>query len=165
MRISDSAYMSVEAMARLAAQHTDNPCSAKGLAEWINCPVSYTEALLAQLCKAGLVVSPLGRGGGYALARPAHRITVADVFEAVGAIDAPPDVANRPLDADTFKHVDTRELQGADLLWEALKSCVLSFLNGVSLADLAPATASPVSDRAGFGDPFHAGTMNATLRH
>ena len=58
MRISDSAYMSVEAMARLAAQHTDKPCSAKGLAEWINRPVSYTEALLAQLCKAGLVVSP-----------------------------------------------------------------------------------------------------------
>lgn len=36
MQISSSVYMSVETMARLAAQNANKPCSTKGLAEWIN---------------------------------------------------------------------------------------------------------------------------------
>lgn len=143
MRISSSAYMGVETLVRLAAQSADQPCSTKGLAEWINRSVSYTETLMAQLRKAGLVVSRQGPGGGYILARPADRITVAEVFEAV---DAPSDFATRPLNADTLEDGDIRDLHGTDLLWEALKSYVLLFLSGVSLADLAPETANLVGD-------------------
>ena len=143
MRISSSAYMGVETLVRLAAQSADQPCSTKGLAEWINQSVSYTETLMAQLRKAGLVVSRQGPGGGYILARPADRITVAEVFEAV---DAPSDFATRPLNADTLEDGDIRDLHGTDLLWEALKSYVLLFLSDVSLADLAPETANLVGD-------------------
>ena len=71
------------------------------------------------------------------------RITVAEVFEAV---DAPSDFATRPLNADTLEDGDIRDLHGTDLLWEALKSYVLLFLSGVSLADLAPETANLVGD-------------------
>lgn len=51
---------------------------------------------MARLRNAGLVVSRHGPGGGYILARPTHRITVAEVFQ---AFDDPSDFANRPLNA------------------------------------------------------------------
>ncbi|NIA72101.1 Rrf2 family transcriptional regulator [Pelagibius litoralis] len=157
MQISSSAYMGVETLVRLAVQNADKPCSTKGLAEWINRSVSYTEALMAQLRSAGLVVSRHGPGGGYMLAKPAQRITVAEVFQAV---DAPSNFASRPLNADTLEAADIHDLHGTDLLWEALKSAVLSFLNDVSLADLTPESPELISvggnDRA---------DMRSTARH
>ena len=162
MQISSSAYMGVETLVRLAVQSADKPCSTRGLAEWINRSVSYTETLMAQLRKAGLVVSQQGPGGGYVLARPADRITVAEIFEAV---DAPSDFASRPLNADSPEHEDIHDLHGTDLLWVALKSYVLLFLNGVSLADLAPETANPVGDGTNDNDPVCHVDMDSTVQH
>ena len=152
MRISSSAYMGVETLVRLTVQSADKPCSTRGLAEWINRSVSYTETLMAQLRKAGLVVSRQGPGGGYVLARPADRITVAEVFEAV---DAPSGFANRLLNADTLEKEDIDDLHGTNLLWGALKSYVLLFLKGVSLADLAPEAANLVGADTSDNDRVH----------
>ena len=143
MQISSSAYLSVETLVRLAVQSEDKPCSTRGLAEWINQSVSYTETLMAQLGEAGLVTLRTGPGGGYVLARPADRISVAEIFEAV---DAPSDFPNRPLSADTLEDEDIRDLHGTELLWEGLKSYILLFLNGVSLSDLAPQADDPVGE-------------------
>ncbi len=162
MRISSGAYMGVETLVRLAVQNADKPCSTKGLAEWINRSVSYTETLMAQLQRAGLVVSGQGPGGGYVLARPADRITVAEVFEAV---DAPSDFASRPPNADTLEDEDIHDLHGTDLLWEALSSYVLLFLDGVSLADLVPDTANLVGDNANDNDLVYPVHMGSTLHH
>ena len=46
-------------------------------------PRKFLEAILLSLKHAGLCVSARGREGGYALARPAEEITVADVLRAV----------------------------------------------------------------------------------
>ena len=162
MQISSSAYMGVETLVRLAVQSGDKPCSTKGLAEWINRSVSYTESLMARLRKAGLVVSRQGPGGGYVLARPADRITVAEVFEAV---DAPSDFARRPLHVDRLEGEEIHDLHGTDLLWEALKSYVLLFLNGVSLADLAPEAADLVGDSTDDSDPVYPVDVESALRH
>ncbi|WP_119168180.1 RrF2 family transcriptional regulator [Algihabitans albus] len=134
MQISGSAYMSVETLVRLAAQGADKPCTTQGLAESINRSVSYTESLMARLRGAGLVVSRHGRGGGYVLAKPAQRITVAEIFRAV---DEPTNFASRPATARGLAAARIPDLQAADHPWEALKSRVLSFLNDISLADLA----------------------------
>ena len=162
MQISSSAYMGVETLVRLALQNADKPCSTKGLAEWINWSVSYTETLMAQLRSAGLVVSRHGPGGGYALARPAHRITVAEVFQAV---DAPSDFANRPLNAETLETADIHDLHGTDLLWEALKSYVLLFLSGVSLADLAPEASELIGDDSDDDAEIYPFDMQSTAHH
>lgn len=143
MQISDSAYMGVETLVRLAVQGADKPSTTQGLAEWMNRSVSYTKTLMAQLRNAGLVVYRHGPGGGHILARPAHQIAIAEVFLAVGAQS---DLANRPLNADMFEASDIHNLQGTDLLWESLKSYVLLFLMGVSLADIAPEATEMISD-------------------
>jgi Rrf2 family protein len=45
--------------------------------------LSYLEQLFVKLRRAGLVESARGRTGGYRLARPADRITVAEIMRAV----------------------------------------------------------------------------------
>ncbi len=153
MQISPSAYMGVETLVRLASQNADKPCTTRGLAEWINRSVSYTEGLMARLRDAGLVVARHGPGGGYLLARPADRITVAEILQAV---DAPASPSERPLNATTLEAVEIHNLHGTDFLWAALKSNVLLFLNRVSLAELAPETAALVNDRQPDGAPSSA---------
>ena len=161
MQISPSAYMGVEALVRLAAQDAGRPCTTRGLAEWINRSVSYTEGLMARLRDAGLVVARRGPGGGYLLARPADRITVAEILRAV---EMPGQPSDRPSNAPTPGAVEIRNRHGTDVLWAALGSAVLLFLNRVSLADLAPETAALANDSGHDGTP-RAGPVQNTPRH
>ncbi len=71
MQISNSAYMGVEVLVRLAAYETDRPCTAQALAEWTNRSMSSTETLMSRLRAAGLVRATRGPGGGYHLNKPA----------------------------------------------------------------------------------------------
>ncbi|WP_421708599.1 RrF2 family transcriptional regulator [Algihabitans sp.] len=157
MQISNSAYTGVETLVRLAAQKADKPSTTQALAESINRSVSYTEALMARLRSAGLVVSRRGRGGGYVLAKPARRITVAEIFRAV---DAPASFASRPPSRNTLVAEQTQGLSGIDLPWEGLRSHVLSFLNDVSLADLAMRSAEMIGK-----DSNDRAEIRSTARH
>lgn len=144
MQISSSVYMGVEALVRLAARGAATPCTTQGLAEWINQSVSYTETLMARLLGAGLVGAGHGPGNGYYLARPAYRITVADVFR---AFDEPHDVPSRPINGVTLEPLEIQDLHGTDLLWEAFKRHILLFLNEISLADITPDSAGELGSR------------------
>ena len=57
--------------------------SAKDLAELQGIPVEYVAKLFTRLSKAGLVVATEGVRGGFRLARPAARISVLDVVNAI----------------------------------------------------------------------------------
>ena len=135
--ISASAYFAVETLVRLVASSADRPRTAESLAQSIARSVSYTEGLLADLSDAGLVQTAQDPGGGYYLARPADRITVAEIF----CVFDEPDASDRqPGRLSTLLYADINALRGTDLLLEALSSYVYQFLEGVSLADIAPAT-------------------------
>ena len=162
MQISSGAYMSVETLVRLAACSADAPCTARGLAEWINQSVSYTETLMARLRSAGLVKAGQGPGGGYYLSRPAHRITVAEIFQ---AFDEPRGLVNRPLNAVTLQPDAIQDLHGTDILWESLKSHILLFLNGVSLADIAPETVDLPGDDGVYTTATFQAEMQSTAMH
>jgi Rrf2 family transcriptional regulator, iron-sulfur cluster assembly transcription factor len=146
MRITSGAYFGVEALARLAAYDADRPCPTEWLAGSINCSLSFTEQLMAQLRAAGLVKAAHGRRPSYYLNRPAHRITVAEVFRAFGE---PHNLDNRPLALRDLSDLEVNELGGTDLLWEALNSYILLFLEGVSLADIVRATDAPLPSHMG----------------
>ena len=131
MRISRSAYLAVECLVRLVGSSREAPCSGSSLARQLELSVPETESLVSQLRTAGLVESREGLDGGYYLTRPAHRVTV---FEALQAFDEP----HLPGATSGNRHQTVADLCGTDLLWESLKGYVLLFLQGVSLADIAP---------------------------
>ena len=76
----------------------------------------------------------------------AHRITVAEVIRAFGE---PHNLDHRPLALRGLSDLEVNELGGTDLLWEALNSYILLFLEGVSRADIAPATDAALYHHAG----------------
>jgi len=162
MQISNSAYMGVEVLVRLAAYETDRPCTAQTLGEWTNRSMSSTETLMSRLRAAGLVRATRGPGGGYHLSKPADRITVAEIFK---AFDEPRVLNRRPLNAITLEPETIDNLDCTDLLWEVLKGRNLLFLSGVSLADIATETAhSLADDEPDNGFAFQA-SMQSTARH
>ena len=102
MQISNSAYMGVEVLVRLAAYEPNRCCTAQALAEWICRSLSHTETLLSRLRAAGLVRASRGHGGGYQLGKPADsRRQSTDETLAVGD---PPELGNQ-LGHRTLAHV------------------------------------------------------------
>ena len=73
------------ALARLAQQQQGGGAalSARCIADEYGLPRQLLMSLLKSLHRAGLVESTRGLRGGYELARPAGRITIADVIEAI----------------------------------------------------------------------------------
>lgn len=131
MRISAKADYAVRASAELAAATGATPVSAEVLAAAQQVPHRFLEAILRDLRREGIVASRRGAGGGYVLARPADKVTVADV---VRAVDGPLVYVRdeRPSDLDYSG-------TAASLLhvWVALRANVRAVLESVTLADLA----------------------------
>lgn len=67
----------------LVAPVDGKPPSSRDLADYQGLPPAYVAKIFTQLQKAGLVTSEEGLRGGYLLARPADRITVLDVVDAL----------------------------------------------------------------------------------
>ena len=59
------------------------PSTSELIASSVNTNPTLIRRLLSQLARAGLTVSQMGSGGGALLARPADRITLLDVYNAI----------------------------------------------------------------------------------
>ena len=59
--------------------------SSRLLAESVNANPTFVRKSLSKLAKAGLVVTRRGKAGASALARPATRITLLDIYRASGS--------------------------------------------------------------------------------
>ena len=162
MQISNSAYMGVEVLVRLAAYETNGPCTAQALAEWTNHSMSSMETLMSRLRAAGFVRARKGPGGGYHLNKPADTITVAEIFE---PFDEPRVLSRRPRNAMALEPETLENLHATDPLWEALKKRILLFLSGVSLADIATESAHSFADGESDGSPAFQTSMQSTNRH
>jgi Rrf2 family protein len=73
----------VRAMLALADRHADAPTTVREIADAMDIPPGILPRVMADLARAGLVKSTIGRAGGYALARPAAGISLLEVIEAV----------------------------------------------------------------------------------
>jgi Rrf2 family cysteine metabolism transcriptional repressor len=84
MRISAKAEYACVAMLELAAGHrAPQPLRIKAIAEAHGIPQRFLVQILLQLKTAGLVASVRGAAGGYQLARPPEKISLADVIMAI----------------------------------------------------------------------------------
>ena len=135
MRISAKADYAVRAAAELAAaEATGRPVKGEQLSQAQGIPHKYLENILADLRRAGIVRARRGAEGGYALARPAAQVSIADVLRAVEG----------PLAAiQGFRPEDPHYQDAAARLpevWIALRANLRAVLERVTLADLAAGT-------------------------
>src|SRR3954453_800887 len=83
MRLTHLADYAVVLMTAAARYPVGARLSATELSADTGVPLPTTQKLMGQLAGSGLLTSARGAGGGFALARPATEISLADIVEAV----------------------------------------------------------------------------------
>jgi len=79
--ISKKTKYALRALSYLAQQPDNRPVLIADLAESANVPRKFLEFILLSLRKGGLLVSRIGKGGGYRLAHKPSEITLASVVK------------------------------------------------------------------------------------
>ena len=129
MRLTTKGRFAVTAMMDLAMRQTRGPVTLAAISERQRISLSYLEQLFGKLRRHKLVTSVRGPGGGYCLAHPTPKITVAEIIAAV----------DEPLDATQCggkeNCQDDRRCMTHDL-WATLNQKMYEYLASVSLADL-----------------------------
>jgi Rrf2 family protein len=131
VRISAKVDYAVRAMAQLAASPLDEPVKAEEIARAQDIPLKFLLGILNDLKRAYLVRSQRGADGGYALARPAQEITLADVIR---VIDGP--LANVH-DQSLSELVYAGPAKRLREVWMAVRASLRGVLETTTLADLA----------------------------
>ncbi len=137
MKLSDGVEWSVHACAVLAGVRGGAALNAEALAQFHELPAPYMAKHLQRLSRAGLVKAVRGAKGGYRLARPADRITLWDIRE---AIEGPgPDFRCKNIRAKgpcaIYSNTD-RPCPIATAYWAA-EAAYRDALRSVSVADVA----------------------------
>lgn len=83
MRVSAKADYALRALIEIAVRPDDSAVSAEELGKAQEIPHGFLQAILADLRRAGVVVSQRGQHGGWRLLRKPEEISVADVIRAV----------------------------------------------------------------------------------
>ncbi len=129
MRITTRGKVAVSAMTDLALHQRMKPVSLTTISQRQGTSLSYLEQLFSALRRAGLVESTRGPGGGYALARRAEQIAVAEIILAVENMEVDD---YQPLTAPQVAQL--KAMTGE--LWVSFNARVLEYLQSVSLKDL-----------------------------
>lgn len=129
MRVSAKADYAIRAALELAAAG-EGPVKGDRIAQAQEIPPNFLENILSDLRNAGLVASRRGAEGGYWLARPAEKISLADVIRAV---DGP--LANvRGVRSEQVSYTGSAERLRD--VWVAVRASLRNVLEQVTLADL-----------------------------
>ena len=129
MRLTTKGRFAVTAMLDVALNGGNGPVALAGISARQKISLSYLEQLFGKLRRHQLVESVRGPGGGYHLARAASEVNVADIIIAV----------EEPIDS---RQCEGKENCAGDKrcmthdLWENLNTTVITYLAGVTLADL-----------------------------
>ena len=131
MRISAKADYAVRAAVELAAAAGDRPVKAEKIATAQDIPLNFLENILGELRHAGIVRSHRGADGGFRLAKPAARITIADIIRAVDGPLAsvrggPPEDTSYPGASEALPRV-----------WIAVRANLRKVVEHVTVADVA----------------------------
>jgi Rrf2 family protein len=130
LRLSKKADYALLAVRHLAATAGRDAMSARELAEAYDIPAELLAKVLQKLVRARLLESHQGIRGGYALARAASSMSVADVIQAVDG----PFTVTACSEADHSCH-QYAKCNIRDPLWR-IKDRIVSALEATSVAEL-----------------------------
>jgi Rrf2 family protein len=131
MRVSAKSDYALRALIEMATREDGRPVSAEELGRRQDIPHGFLQAILADLRRAGIVMSQRGQSGGWRMARDTTDVSVADVIRAV---DGPlvsvyglrPEAVKYNERADVLQHV-----------WIAARSSLREVFEAVSIGQLA----------------------------
>jgi Rrf2 family protein len=131
VRVSAKSDYALRALIELASREDGGPVSAEELGRLQEIPHGFLQAILADLRRAGVVMSQRGQSGGWRMARGAESVSVADVIRAV---DGPlvsvyglrPESVSYNESADVLQHV-----------WIAARTSLRDVFEQVSIQALA----------------------------
>ena len=83
MSISRSTQYGLIAASYVAQNHKSGLIKAERVSKTYKLPLTYLLKIMQQLVKARILASKRGPGGGYSLARPANKISLLELVEAV----------------------------------------------------------------------------------
>ncbi|MDP9419097.1 MAG: Rrf2 family transcriptional regulator [Actinomycetota bacterium] len=137
MRVTAKVDYAVRAMVELVGAEATSPRKAEHISQAQDIPVRFLLNILGELKVAKLVESRRGADGGYWLARPAAKVSVADVIRAVeGPLAAvhgvPPELLVYRPPAEPLRDV-----------WLGARAALRRILEHVSLADIASGSLPP----------------------
>ena len=134
MRLSSLADYAIVVMTAAARASDDMRLSATDIALQTGVPLPTAQKLLGRLAVAGLLESARGTGGGFALARPAENISLADIVEAV---EGPIAMTACVEEGETRHDCALEQSCRVRPHWGAVNGAIRGALAGVSLTSLS----------------------------
>jgi Rrf2 family iron-sulfur cluster assembly transcriptional regulator len=131
MLYSTTTEYAIRGLSELAARAGSKSLLLDQLVAGTTLPREFLAKVFQQLVKAGLLTSAKGRGGGFALARPTHEITLLQIIDAIDG----PSYCNRCV-------VGLEECNDAAIcpqhdLFKPIRQRLKDYLQTTTLADLA----------------------------
>lgn len=83
LRLSKMADYGIRILAHLAREPEPTPCNAREVAERVDLPAPMVSKVMKSLARAGVLESHRGAKGGFTLASPPERLTVAAIVTAL----------------------------------------------------------------------------------
>lgn len=144
LRLSKKTDYALLAMRHLAANADRGAVSARELAETYDIPAELLAKVLQKLVRGKLLESQQGIRGGYALAKPATSMSVADVIQAVDGPLMVTACSDTDHSCDQYAKCNIR-----DPLWR-IKDRIVATLAATSVAEMAmEMTVAPAPQVAG----------------
>ena len=131
MRVSAKSDYALRALIELATREGGEPVSAEELGKLQEIPHGFLQAILADMRRAGIVVSQRGQSGGWRLAAKPADVTVADVIRAVDG----PLVSVYGLRPEAVSYNDSAEV--LQHVWIAARSSLRDVFEHVTIRALA----------------------------
>lgn len=138
LRLSKKTDYALLAVRHLAANADRGAVSSRELAETYDIPAELLAKVLQKLVRGRLLESQQGIRGGYALARPATTMSVADVIQAVDGPLMVTACSESDHSCDQYSKCNIR-----DPLWR-IKDRIVATLAATSVAELAMEMPSPL---------------------
>jgi Rrf2 family protein len=146
VRVSAKADYALRALIEIAQRSDGLPVSAEELGRLQEIPHGFLQAILADMRRAGIVVSQRGQSGGWRLARSAADVSVADVIRAVDG----PLVSVYGLRPEAVSYNASAEV--LQRVWIAARSSLREVFENVTLDGLAARSLPPEVERLTLDD-------------
>ena len=131
VRVSAKADYALRALIELASRQDGAAVSAEELGRLQAIPYGFLQSILADLRRAGVVVSQRGQSGGWRIDGDAASVSVADVIRAVDG----PLVSIHGLRPEAVSYNDSAEV--LQHVWIAARTSLRTVLEGVTVRALA----------------------------